>query len=336
VKVFEVIDDEGTRLDRWLAQCLDGRARNQIQHDIEAGRVRIEGEVRPSRYRVRGGDRIEYELPSPAPTELKPEPIPLNIIFQDEHLLVIDKPAGMVVHPAPGHSGGTVANALLAHCGPSLEGVGEEGRWGIVHRLDRDTSGLMLAARSPQVHDALVAALAERRVRRNYLGLAVGNFKEGEGLIDRPIGRRPKDRKRMGIIEDGRVACTHWRVLTQVDGLSLLGLTLQTGRTHQVRVHLQSIGRPALADPDYGWTKSRTLQILPQTARPKLAAVWPGRQMLHAVRLALDHPVMPRCRLNFQSHLPEDMLGVLRAFWEVEHLDQVIRLWGQEDATAEP
>ena len=330
-KILIVHDGQGERLDRWLADHLEGRTRNQIQHDIEAGRVSVGGLQRPARWRVQAGDSIDYVIPEPPPTILQPEPIALNIVYQDQHLLVIDKPSGLVVHPAPGHRSGTVANALLAHCGPSLEGVGGEGRWGIVHRLDRHTSGLMLAARTPEAYEELVAALARRTVQRTYLGLAVGHFDRNEGLIDQPIGRRKKDRKRMGIIPDGRPAQTSWRLLSQTDGLALLALTLHTGRTHQIRVHLQSIGRPILADSIYGWTKSRTLQALPPAIRPKLAAVWPPRQMLHAARLRFNHPVFERCVLNQQSLLPQDMQSVLDAFWEGDHIARVIQDWFASD-----
>jgi RluA family pseudouridine synthase len=313
-------------------------------------------------------------VPEPVDTSPRPEPIPLQIIFEDEHMLVLDKPAGLVVHPGPGHATGTLVNALLAHVGPSLEGVGtgsgralegaeaeeteaeteaeaqtdsevidydhehehensstealEAGsghedaapevgdRWGIVHRLDALTSGLMMAAKTQPAFDALVIAMGERRVHRQYLGLVAGYFKDDEGSIDRPIGRRKSNRKRMGVPrEGGRVALTDWRVLYQDRGLALLALTLHTGRTHQIRVHMQSIGRPILGDPEYGWTRRRTLQDLPAESRALLAGVWPARQMLHATRLGLMHPLISACTLAFRSDPPADMAAVMDAFW---------------------
>jgi len=313
---FTVTESEGARFDRWLAERVEGRARNQIQHDIEAGRVRVDGQPQPARYRVALGDHIEYDLPEPPDHALQPEAMALAIVYEDEQMIVIDKPAGLVVHPAPGHRGGTVANALLAHCGPSLAGVGGEWRWGIVHRLDQGTSGLMMAAKTQPAYDALVAALAERRVSRQYLGIVIGSFKEGEGSVDRPIGRRPNDRKRMGILAEGRAARTDWRMLCQGGGLALLGLALHSGRTHQIRVHLQSIGHPVLGDPDYGWTKPRTLQEMGQRQRPALAAVWPARQMLHAARLSLEHPTEPGRHLRLASSIPEDMERVMATMWD--------------------
>ena len=324
---YLVNEAAGERLDRWLAERSAGRARNQIQHDIEAGRVLVNGAARPARYRVALGDRIEHDPPQTPPSILLPENIPLNIIFEDEQMIVLDKPAGLVVHPAPGHAQGTVANALLAHCGRSLEGVGGEGRWGIVHRLDALTSGLMLAAKTQAAYEALVQALAERRVRRHYLGLVIGTFKENQGTVDRPIGRRKGDRKRMGVLREGGLeARTDWRLLCQGEGLGLLGLTLHSGRTHQIRVHLQSIGHPVLADSDYGWSKPRTMQSMNQELRSRLAVVWPERQMLHAALLMLEHPTAPRCQLRFQSALPDDMTRVMGVVWE-ESWREPVREW---------
>ena len=311
-----VTDGAGERLDRWLTAHQPDRSRNRIQHDIDAGRVLVNGAARPARYRVAENDRIDYDPPPPADEELQPEAIPLQVDFEDDHLIVIDKPAGLVVHPAPGHASGTVANALLAHCGPDLVGVGGEDRWGIVHRLDAQTSGLMMAAKTAAAYDVLTEALAERRVRRQYLALTLGRFNESEGTIDRPVGRRPSDRKRMGVVpRTGRPARTHWRVLCEAEELTLLGLTLGTGRTHQIRVHLQSIGRPVLGDVDYGWTKAHTLRQFSQRMRPMLAGVWPSRQMLHAARLTLDHPIAERCRIDLRSQPPEEMIAVMDAMW---------------------
>ena len=310
-----VTDFAGTRLDRWLVERLPERSRNQIQQDIEAGRVIVGGQPRPARYRVAEGDCIQYDLPAIEPTRVDPEPIALNIRYEDAHLIVIDKPAGLVVHPAPGHASGTLVNALLHHCGPSLEGVGGQDRWGIVHRLDAQTSGLMVAAKTPEAYDLLVEALARRAIRRFYVGIAVGSFMRDDGTVNAPIGRRTSDRKKMGVRADGRSAATDWHLICQSDGLALLGLTLHTGRTHQIRVHLQSIGRPILGDLEYGWTRPRTFQAIPAALRPPLVAIWPARQMLHAARLAFDHPIESGQRIDLRSEPLPDMTAVLDAVW---------------------
>lgn len=313
---FTVADSAGLRLDRWLSDHLPDRARNQIQHDLEAGHISVNGVAEPARYKVRLGDKIIYQIPAPDTERLKPESIPLAIIYEDEHVIVVDKPAGMVVHPAPGHHGGTLANALLAHCGPSLAGVGGEGRWGIVHRLDAHTSGLMVAARTQLAYRVLTAALAERTVNRRYLAIVIGSMHQDSGSIDKPLARKMTDRKKIGIAREGqgRASQTDWRVLVQDHGLSLLGLALHTGRTHQIRVHLESIGRPIVGDPDYGWTLARTLAAITPKLRPQLSAVWPGRQMLHATRLSFNHPSTNE-PLLFTASPPADMTAVLDLAW---------------------
>ena len=306
--------DVSERLDRWISRRLPDRARHQIQKDIQAGRIRVNGDLRPARYIVVPGDRVTYEMPDEAATRLQPESIPLNIVFEDEHLLVINKPAGLVVHPAPGNEGGTLANALLAHVGPELEGVGDEGRWGVVHRLDAGTSGLILAARTQPACEALVAAIAERRVTRQYLGVVIGQPMEDEGTVDRPIGRRTHDRRKMGVVHDGRPARTDWRVLLRGGGVSLMALTLHTGRTHQIRVHLQAIGNPIVGDETYGWTRTRALQSIDPQLRGTLAGRWPRRPLLHAARLRLSHPVDGR-PLDFYAPPPTDFDRIGRICW---------------------
>ncbi len=313
---FIVAEDAGLRLDRWLSDRLPERARNQIQHDLEAGCVLVNGALQLARYKVRAGDRIEYSIPTPDTERLRPESIPLAIVHEDEQVIVINKPAGLVVHPAPGHPGGTLANALLAHCGPGLAGVGGEGRWGIVHRLDGLTSGLLVAAKTQQAYLALIDAMAERRIGRRYLGIVSGQMGENDGTIDRPLIRRATDRKKIGIARpgQGREARTDWRLLLQSGGLALLGLTLHTGRTHQIRVHLQSIGRPILGDPEYGWTRQRVAQALNTAVKNGLGPVWPERQMLHAARLSFEHPLTGE-PLTFFSSPPPDMAAVLDVAW---------------------
>ncbi|MCE5231661.1 RluA family pseudouridine synthase [bacterium] len=311
-----VTDNPGLRLDRWLTDHAPDRTRSQIQHDLEAGHITVNGAAEPARYKVHEGDAITYTIPAPDTERLKPESIPLTIVHEDEHVVVINKPAGMVVHPAPGHLGGTLANALLAHCGPELAGVGGEGRWGIVHRLDAQTSGLMVAARTQLAYRALTAALARREISRRYVAIVIGTMHQDSGSIDRPLGRRVSDRKKIGIAKEGqgRPSQTDWRVIVQDHGLALLGLTLHTGRTHQIRVHLESIGRPILSDPDYGWTLPRTLAAVTPKLRPQLSAVWPGRQMLHAARLSFNHPATSE-PLLFTAPPPEDMTAVLDLVW---------------------
>ena len=327
---FLVEEEEEDRLDRWLAERVEERTRSQVQQDLLAGCVTVNGHPRPARYRLRAGDRIQYVVPDPPVGRVEPEDIPLTIVHEDAHLIVVDKPAGLVVHPAPGHESGTLANALLHHCGPSLRGVGGGGRWGIVHRLDQLTSGLLVAAKTPAAYHSLTAALAERTISRRYVALVIGTMRENEGTVDRPVGRRPNDRKRMGVIEGGREARTDWRVLWQQDGMALLGLALHSGRTHQIRVHMQSIGRPVVGDPEYGWTKEQTLAAAAGPVRARLAAVWPERQLLHAARLTLQHPLESGRTLDFRSPLPAEMVAVIEALWPGGRWQAGVERWQTE------
>lgn len=286
--------------------------------------MRVNAVPQAARYKLRAGDRVEVVMPENADSAapLLPSPIPLKLVYEDETILIVDKPPGLVVHPAPGHPEATMANALISHAGPGIMNVGGENRCGIVHRLDKMTSGLLAVAKTEAAHEALSLALAERRVARRYVGIAVGNFHENEATIDRPIGRRPSDRKRMGIVHDGREAQTSYRVLRQVDGLALLLLRLHTGRTHQIRVHLQSIGRPIAGDPEYGYTKARSLQMLNAEQRSRLGAHWPSRQMLHAAGLRLIHPVSGEI-IRRVSAPPEDMMKFMDLIYGAERPDLV-------------
>lgn len=273
--------------------------------------MRVNGAARPGRYRLREGDAVEIDARAEAPSgALVPSPIDFEIVYEDEALLVINKPAGLVVHPAPGHEGDTLANGLLARYGPEIADVGGVGRCGIVHRLDKLTSGLMLVAKTAEAHEALTSDLAERKIERTYLGIALGNFHENEGEIEKPIGRRPSDRKRMGIVDDGRPAHTSYKVLLQIDGVALLRIRLHTGRTHQIRVHLQSIGRPILGDAEYGYTKKHSLLMLKSELRSKLAPLWPERQMLHAAGLKFEHPVTGK-KIERSSLPPAEMMALV-------------------------
>jgi 23S rRNA pseudouridine1911/1915/1917 synthase len=311
----------GVRLDAWLAEQLDGQTRSQIQLATKQDQVLVNGEPRPARYRLREGDRITLPLNEPAvEAPLAGEPIPLEIVYEDDAVLVVNKPCGLVVHPAPGHRSATLVNALLAHVGPGLASVGGDDRCGIVHRLDKMTSGLLVVAKHEAAHAALTEALAERRVDRRYLGLALGHFDPPEGVIDRPVGRRRNERKLMGIVDDGREARTSYRVLLQADAVALLLLKLHTGRTHQIRVHLQSIGRPVFADPEYGYTKKHTLSRLNAALRSEIGPLWPDRQMLHAAGLRFRHPVSGEIITGFAPP-PADMTALLAAFFPGASLD---------------
>jgi 23S rRNA pseudouridine1911/1915/1917 synthase len=271
---------------------------------IAQGTITVEGaSVKPA-YRLRSGEAVEGEIPEPEPTVLEPEPIPLRIIYEDEALLVVDKPAGLVVHPAPGHSSGTLVHALLHHC-RDLSGIGGVRRPGIVHRLDRGTSGLLVAAKNDRAHRHLSAQFRSHSVEREYLALVRGSPRRERGVIDQPLARHPGDRKRFTanrrLTERGaraRPAVTHWSVEERLGDVTLLRVRLETGRTHQIRVHLASIGLPVLGDPVYGG------------GRAVARALGLDRQALHAGLLGFDHPE-GKGRLRFVSPLPNDLIDVL-------------------------
>jgi 23S rRNA pseudouridine1911/1915/1917 synthase len=291
--------EAGMRLDVLLASRPGGISRSLAAQLIDAGHVRVNGVARKPGYRVRGGEVVAGRLPDPQPTGFLPEPIPLHRLYEDADIIVIDKPAGLVVHPAPGHRSGTLVNALLYHC-PDLTGIGTELRPGIVHRLDKDTSGTLVVAKTAAALEHLAGQFKRRTVRKDYLALVHGEMPAPNGTVRLPIGRHPVDRKRMSTMSrKGREAETEWRVLRTLCGASLLEVGLRTGRTHQIRVHCAAIGHPILGDPVYG------------RGRGGGERRGPGRQMLHALRLEIDHPRTGE-RMRFESPLPEDMLGVLR------------------------
>ena len=247
-----IADKEYRRLDLCLSEMTE-LSRSRAQSLIEEGLVSVNG--RPCRRSdvVRLGDTVRYTVPEAKPIELVPEDILLDIVYEDEDICVVNKPRGMVVHPAPGHPDGTLVNALLYHCGDSLSGIGGEKRPGIVHRIDKDTSGLLIAAKNDFAHQALSAQLSDRSLSRVYEAVARGRLREDSGTVDRPIGRHPTDRKRMAVTEkNSRPAVTHWEVLARYQGYTHLRCRLETGRTHQIRVHLASIGHPLLGDFTYG------------------------------------------------------------------------------------
>jgi 23S rRNA pseudouridine1911/1915/1917 synthase len=293
-------DLEGERLDTALAALESALSRAQVRRLIVGGHVRVSDEQVKPAHRLRRGERIEGHVPEPVEAELAPEPIPLEIVFEDDDLIVVDKPSGLVVHPAAGVHGGTLVNALLHHC-ENLSGIGGVRRPGIVHRLDKGTSGLLVAAKNDLAHNALARQFKEHTIEREYLALVRGEPGAQRGSVDAAIGRHPSDRKRFSTrARRGRMAVTHWAVERRLRDLTLLRLRLETGRTHQIRVHLASIGLPVLGDPVYGGGK--------QIARE----LGLRRQALHAVQLGFDHPRTGE-RLRFSSRIPEDLAGVIES-----------------------
>jgi 23S rRNA pseudouridine1911/1915/1917 synthase len=290
----------GQRLDAALAKLEPTLSRAQLRRLIEQGAVTVSGAVVKPAHRLRAGERIAGAVPEAQPTALEAEALPLSILYQDADVVVIDKPAGLVVHPAPGHGGGTLVNALLHHC-RDLSGVGGELRPGIVHRLDKDTSGVLVAAKNDAAHRSLAAQFKAHSVLREYLALVRGGPRAAGGTIEAPIGRHPTDRKRMSTrTRRGRAAVTHYRVEERLRGASLLRVRLETGRTHQVRVHLASIGLAVLGDPVYGGAYALGAEL-------GLA-----RQALHAAVLGFTHPTSGAA-LRFESPLPPDLARALEA-----------------------
>jgi 23S rRNA pseudouridine1911/1915/1917 synthase len=291
-------DSVGRRLDEVLAG-LAGVSRAVVARWVEDGRVLVDGRSRPKSHRLHGGEALTWDPPPAAPAG-PPTPeagLDLMVRYEDDQLLVVAKPAGLVVHPAPGHPAGTLVNALLGRAG-SLSAAGGADRPGIVHRLDRDTSGLLVVAKDDATHLALVRELAAHRIERGYLALAQGHLAAEAGTVDAPIGRHPRDRKRMAVVAGGRRAVTHWRVRERLPAADLVEVSLETGRTHQIRVHLAHLRHPVAGDLTYG-------------ADPRLAArLGLDRPFLHAWRLALDHPADGR-RIELVEPLPDDLEAAL-------------------------
>jgi 23S rRNA pseudouridine1911/1915/1917 synthase len=299
-------EGEGGRLDTYVSERLE-LSRTRVQALLAAGRITLEGRLAKKSDAVAPGMRIDVVVPPPAAVEILPEQLPLAVVYEDQHLIVVNKAAGMVVHPAPGHRTGTLVNALLWHV-RDLSGVGGRLRPGIVHRLDRDTSGLLVVAKSDAAHLGLADSLKRRRVKRVYLAAAWGHIAQSPLTIEAPIARDRKDRKRMAVAENGRPALTRVRVRERWDRVDLLDIALKTGRTHQIRVHLAHVGHPVVADPLYGLGWERGMGGASRSWALELARRTP-RLFLHAAELAFDHPVSGE-RMRFEASLPDDLAAV--------------------------
>lgn len=298
--------ESSIRLDSWISQTIADLSRNRAQKLIEQGAVQVNGKRCEQKKALVGlGDRIQIDIPEVTAYSLTPESIPLDILYEDNQMLLINKPAGMVVHPAPGHDTGTLVHALLFHCKEQLTGVGGVQRPGIVHRLDKNTTGVMVIAKTDVALHSLQRQIQEKTAQREYIGIVNGAPKAEQGTINQPIGRHPKHRKKMGIVPleaGGRSAITHWKTLERLGNYTLVQFQLDTGRTHQIRVHSAQMGHSIVGDPDYGSGKSPNIKL-------------PG-QALHAFRLTLAHPIT-QATIVGEAPLPERMeklLARLRSF----------------------
>ena len=297
---------DGARLDSFLSETA-GLTRSHAQRLIESGAVLVDGRTRAKNYRICSGNEIVYTEREPETCDVVPQNIPLDIVYEDDDIIVVNKPKGMVVHPAPGNTDGTLVNALLWHCGDSLSGINGVLRPGIVHRIDKNTSGLLMVAKNDRAHVFLAEQIKEHSFERIYETVVIGNMKAQSGTIDAPIGRHPTDRKRMAIVPGGRHAVTHYEVIRIYDGFSHLRVRLETGRTHQIRVHMASIGRPVLGDRVYGSGKNK----FEAENRELLCG-----QCLHARTLGFIHP--DGRQMSFTSELPFYFKETLRKLDEKE------------------
>ncbi|MCL6697673.1 RluA family pseudouridine synthase [Sphingomonas sp. NSE70-1] len=297
----------GWRLDRALAATVPSLSRERLKVLTKAGALTRDGNaVRDPAIKVKGDERFILAIPAPEPAHNEPQEIPLPIVYEDEHLLVVDKPAGLVVHPAAGNRDGTLVNALLHHCGGSLSGIGGVARPGIVHRIDKDTSGLLVIAKHDKAHEGLAKQFADHSIDRRYLAIVSGVPRQADGSVDAPLARSPQNRKKIAIVSagKGKRAVTHWKRLELLNDAALVECRLETGRTHQVRVHMASIGHPLVGDPVYGRGKAVHRKLLNQLDFK--------RQALHAAHLGFIHPVT-KGRLSFDSALPSDMQELFTA-----------------------
>lgn len=287
--------DAGKRVDKLLAEQLPDLTRSAVQNLMLDGCITLSGKPVRKNAKATVGDVLEVELPEPKETAIEPENIPLDIVYEDADIIVVNKPRGMVVHPAPGNWSGTLVNALMYHCGDSLSGINGEIRPGIVHRIDKDTSGLLVVAKNDRAHQSLAEQIKRHSAGRRYFAVVYGGPREDEGTISAPIARHKTDRKKMAVVADGREAITHYRVLERYTGYTYLTFLLETGRTHQIRVHMAYIGHPIIGDPLYGPAKD-TWKL--------------GGQCLHAGELTLTHPTTGE-RMKFQAPLPDYFTTVL-------------------------
>ena len=289
-------EDRGARLDALLARAKGNQTRSEAATAIEEARELVGGKVPSKSLKLTGNETIEFTPEEPAPIDAVPQDIPLDVVYEDDDVIVVNKPSGLVVHPAPGHPDGTLVNVLLYHCGASLSGVGGALRPGIVHRIDRDTSGLIIAAKNDYAHQFLSAQLADHTLARTYECIVVGNLREDSGTVDAPIARDSRDRKRMAVVPGGRRAVTHWTVLARYPGYTHVQCRLETGRTHQIRVHMAYLGHPILGDTVYGAKKPV----------PGLTG-----QCLHAVGLQFIHPRTKEL-VSLSCPLPGEFTAALR------------------------
>jgi 23S rRNA pseudouridine1911/1915/1917 synthase len=294
------VEGKGDRLDRWLSARLPDLSRSRLQKLIEEGNVELNGQICTSKKtKVVNGDRLQIVIPIPKQLDLQPEAIPLDILYEDESLIIINKPAGLVVHPAPGHETGTLVNALLFHC-DNLAGIGGVQRPGIVHRLDKDTTGAIVVAKTDYAHQHLQAQIKAKTARREYWGIVYGSLHDTEGIIDLPIARHPVDRQKMAVVsleKGGRNAVTHWRVLEKFGNYTLMEFLLETGRTHQIRVHFAHIGHPLVGDPVYSSSSNLKVNL--------------SGQVLHARKLTLEHPLSGKL-IEAIAPLPDDFTKLIQ------------------------
>ncbi len=301
-------EQDGLRLDRVLAELFPDHSRTALVRLVETGQVRVDTAVASkASQRATAGQKIEIDFPLPVPVSAEPQDLPIRVLHEDEDIVVIDKPAGLVVHPAAGHRDQTLVNALLFHV-RDLSGVGGELRPGIVHRLDRETSGVMVIAKNDDAHRKLTAAWNTDAIRKEYMAIVYGTPRKPKGTIDAPIGRDPRDRKRMAIVKSGRQAITDYEVIERLHGVSVVRCRLHTGRTHQIRVHMKHLGHPIVGDPVYSGPQWRGIP----DKRMQHALESMKRQALHAARLTIIHPRSGE-RMTFEAPVPEDMRELIRA-----------------------
>jgi 23S rRNA pseudouridine1911/1915/1917 synthase len=295
-KKFLVCDEEeNIRLDVFLSKCFQDKSRSYIQNVIEDKLVEVNGRVKKSNYKVKAGDSIEITIPDPVNLNIQSEDIPLDILYEDKDVIVVNKPQGMIVHPAPGVYEGTLVNALLNHC-HDLSGINGVTRPGIVHRIDKDTSGILVVAKNDNSHNKLAKQLKDHSMTREYIALVEGVVKLDEGTVDGPIARHPKDKIKMAVCVNGKKAITHYKVIKRFKNNTLIKCILETGRTHQIRVHMAYIGHPLVGDPVYGYKKQRF----------KL-----GGQLLHAEKLGFIHPATGKY-IEFETEIPDYFKKVIK------------------------